>query len=126
MKQNTGNRGFGILFFLVFLLITLWLFYKNSELNYYLLIISLTFLVLGLLDSKILTPLNKIWVKFGEILGRIVAPIVMAIVFFFVLTPISLVVRLFGKDLIRMKFNKKTKSYWINREKDIGSMDKQF
>ena len=126
MKQNTGNRGFGILFFIVFLVIALWPLTKNSELNHYLLSISIVFLILGLLNSKILSPLNKLWIKFGEILGRIIAPIVMALVYFFVLTPISLGVRLFGKDLINMKHNKQSKSYWLNRKKDIGSMDKQF
>ena len=88
----------------------------------------LIFLVLGLQNSKILSPLNKAWIKLGEILGRIVAHVVMAIVYFIILTPISLLVRLFGKDLIGMKFSNdiKNKSYWIKRKKNLGSMDKQF
>ena len=83
-------------------------------------------MILGLFNSKILSPLNKVWIKFGEILGRVIAPIVMAAVYFLILTPISLFVRLFGKDLIGMKFNNDIKSYWIKRKKRLGSMDKQF
>ena len=126
MKQKNKNRSFGLLFFVVFLALALWLLFKNGEINLYLISIGLIFLVLGLLNSKILTPLNKAWVKLGEILGRIIAPIVMAIVYFLILTPISLLVRLFGKDLIGMKFSNDIKSYWIKRKKHLGSMDKQF
>ena len=95
--------------------------------NYYLILFSLIFLILGLVNSKILSPLNIGWIKLGEILGKIIAPIIMAIIFFLILTPISLLVRLFGKDLIGMKFsNDIKKSYWIKRKKNLGSMDKQF
>ena len=126
MKQNTQNRSFGLLFFIVFFAFALWPLIKKGEINLYLISIALIFLILGLLNSKILTPLNKSWIKFGELLGRIIAPIVMAIVYFIILTPISLLVRLFGKDLIGMKFNKNLKTYWIKRKKNLGSMDKQF
>ena len=126
MKQNTQNRSFGLLFFIVFLAFAFWLLIKKGEINLYLISISLIFLILGLLNSKILTPLNKSWIKFGELLGRIIAPIVMGIVYFIILTPISLLVRLFGKDLIGMKFNKNLKTYWIKRKKNLGTMDKQF
>ena len=73
-----------------------------------------------------MTPFNNIWIKLGELLGRIIAPIVMALVYFFILTPISLLVRVFGKDLLGLKFLDKQKTYWINRKKDLGKMDKQF
>ncbi len=126
MKASTQNRSFGILFFIVFLILSLWPLTKEGELNLYLFVISLIFLILGLLNSSLLTPLNKIWIKFGEVLGKFIAPIVMAIVYFLILTPISLIVRLFGKDLIGMKFNKNIKSYWIKRKKEMGTMDKQF
>ena len=126
MKQKNKNRSFGLLFFIVFLALALWPLLKNGEINLYLISIGLIFLVLGLLNSKILTPLNKAWVKLGEILGRIIAPIVMAIVYFLILTPISLLVRLFGKDLIGMKLSNDIKSYWVKRKKSLGSMDKQF
>ena len=126
MHKRSSNRSFGLLFFVVFLVIAFWPLTKKSEINLYLISIALIFLVLGLLNSKILSPLNKAWIKLGEILGRIVAPVVMALVYFIILTPISLLVRLFGKDLIGMKFSNDIKSYWIKRKKNLGSMDKQF
>ncbi len=121
----SSNRSFGLLFFIVFFIIGLWPLKNDLELNYIFIGISIIFLILGLMNSKILTPLNKIWVKFGELLGRIIAPIVMAIIYFFILTPISLILRIFGKDLLNLKFSKE-KSYWTKREKNIGTMDKQF
>ena len=114
------------MFFVVFLILALWPLTKKGEINLYLILIAAIFLVLGLSNSRILSPLNKIWIKFGELLGRIIAPVVMALVYFFILTPISLLVRLFGKDLIGMKFSNTTNSYWIKRNKNMGSMDKQF
>ena len=126
MKLKGSNRGFGLLFSLVFFIIGLWPLLKSESPRVVFLIFSFTFLALGLINSKILTPLNKAWIKFGELLGRIIAPIVMAVVYFTVLTPISIIVRMFGKDLLKVKFSEKTKSYWIKRNKDLGSMDKQF
>ena len=100
---------------------------KNGEnLSYFFILISLIFFILGIINSSLLTPLNRLWVKFGEILGLIIAPIVMAIVYFIILTPISLIVRLFGKDLLGINFKKNLNSYWIERKKKLGSMDKQF
>ena len=126
MKQKNQNRSFGLLFFIVFLALALWPLTKKGEINLYLISFAFIFLVLGLLNSRILSPLNKGWIKLGEILGRIIAPIVMAIVYFLILTPISLLVRLFGKDLIGMKFSNDINSYWVKRKKHLGSMDKQF
>ena len=126
IKKKENNRSFGILFFIVFCIIGFWPVLKGNEINLIFLILSLPFLILGLLNSKLLTPLNKAWIKLGELLGTIIAPIVMAFVFFVILTPISLIVRLFGKDLLGLKFTKKIKTYWTNRKKDIGSMKKQF
>jgi len=126
MHKKSSNRSFGILFFLVFLGFGLWPLTKEMSPNIYLIIISVIFLILGLLNSKLLSPLNNLWIKFGEILGKVIAPIVMAVVYFLILTPISLLVRLFGKDLIGMKFSNNIKSYWIKRKKHLGTMDKQF
>ena len=125
-NKNINNKSFGLLFFVVFLLIGLYPVYKGNNPNIYFLLISLPFLVLGLLNSKILTPLNKAWIKLGEVLGMIIAPIIMALVYFVVLTPISLIVRILGKHLLKIKFNKKLASYWIDRKKNLGSMKKQF
>mgnify|MGYP001183265541 FL=1 len=126
MKSQSSNRSFGLLFFVVFLILVLWPLKNSLDLNLYLISISAVFLILGVTNSKILSPLNKLWIKFGEILGMIIAPLVMALVYFIVLTPVSLIVRIFGKDLLGLKFLKKKDSYWINRKKKRLSMKKQF
>ena len=84
------------------------------------------FLVLGLLNSNLLSPLNKLWVKLGEVLGKIIAPIIMFLIFMLVVTPTAILVRLFRKDLLSLKMDKKIKSYWIERKKNLGSMKNQF
>ena len=126
MKLKNSNRSFGLLFFIVFLGLSLWPLTKGNNLNIYLLTICVIFLILGLINSKLLSPLNNTWVKFGEILGMIIAPIIMALVYFVILTPVSLIVRMFGKDLLGLKFIKKKSTYWIKRKKNLGSMKKQF
>ena len=125
IKKKSSNRSFGLLFFVVFFLIGIWPLFKENDYRLWSFIISIIFLFLGLFNSKLLKPLNKLWIKFGEILGKIIAPIVMMIVFFIVLTPLSFIVKLFIKDLLKIKFIKNN-SYWIIRKKDIGSMKKQF
>ena len=126
MKPQNSNKSFGLLFFIVFLIIGLWPIKNGDSLNIYFIAISITFLILGLINSKLLSPLNKIWIKLGEVLGIIISPIVMFLVYFIVLTPVSLIVRLFGKDLLGVKFLKKNDSYWIKRKSNLGSMNNQF
>ena len=126
MKSKKNNRGFVFLFFIVFLGFGLWPIINNENINFFLISISLIFLTLGLLNSKILTPLNKGWIKFGAVLGIIISPIVMCLVYFIILTPISLIVRIFGKDLLKLKSMKKIETYWIKRDKKLGTMNKQF
>ena len=104
IRNKSNNRSFGLLFFIVFLIIGLWPLNNIYEVNIFFLFLSLSFLILGLLNSSLLTPINKAWIKFGEILGKIIAPIVMSLVYFVILTPISLMVRLFGKDLLGLNF----------------------
>ena len=126
MKTQNSNKSFGLLFFIVFLIIGLWPLKNGDSLNIYFIAISITFLILGLINSKLLSPLNKIWIKLGEVLGIIISPIVMFLVYFIVLTPISLIIRLFGKDLLGLTFFKKNDSYWIIRKSNLGSMNNQF
>ena len=126
MKSQGSNKSFGLLFFVVFLIIGLWPLKNGESLNFYFITVSVVFLILGLLNSKLLSPLNKSWIKLGEILGIIIAPIVMALVYFVILTPISIIVRVFGKDLLGLKFFKEKDTYWIKRKKNLGSMKKQF
>jgi len=121
-----SNRSFGIVFFIVFVLIGIYPIINQGELRIWSLIISLFFLVLGLLNSKILTPLNKLWFKFGLFLGKIISPIIMGIIFFVVVTPIGLVMRLLGKDVLNLKLNKKESSYWIEKDGPKSKMKNQF
>ena len=120
-----SNRSFGIVFFILFLLIALYPMINSEGIRMWSVILSLIFLVLGLLDSKILTPLNKIWFKFGILLGRIVSPFIMGIIFFFVVTPIGLLMRILGKDLLNLKYNK-NKTYWIEKTGPKSKMKNQF
>ena len=124
-NKKNSNRTFGILFFLVFLVIGIWPILNNEGLRWWSIIISLIFLFLGIINSKILTPFNKIWIKIGELLGRVVAPIVMAIIYFFIVTPMAILLKLLKKDLLKIKFTPVT-TYWIKRDKKFGSMKRQF
>mgnify|MGYP001484895990 CR=1 FL=1 len=125
MKKNDNNKSFGILFFIVFLLIAIWPIFASGPIRIWAIILSLIFLVLGLINSKLLTPFKKTWIKFGEILGKFIAPIVMGFIYFLIITPIGLFMRLIGKDLLSIKFDKE-KSYWIKRSKNINTMKRQF
>tara|TARA_Y100000590_G_scaffold250955_1_gene281847 strand:+ start:57 stop:452 length:396 start_codon:yes stop_codon:yes gene_type:complete len=122
----SSNRSFGIVFFLVFFLIGIWPVLSNESIRLWFIILSFVFLVLGLINSNFLTPLNKIWYQFGILLGNIISPIVMLIIFFLVITPIGIVLRIFKKDILQLKTSKKQKTYWINRNQKIGSMRKQY
>tara|TARA_Y100001958_G_scaffold139855_1_gene114060 strand:- start:308 stop:691 length:384 start_codon:yes stop_codon:yes gene_type:complete len=120
-----SNRSFGILFFIVFLLIALYPLIYSEYIRIWSLIISLVFLLLGAINSQILTPLNILWMKFGLFLGKIISPIIMGLIFFFVVTPTGLIMRIFKKDLINLKFNN-DKSYWINKNDPKSNMKNQF
>jgi len=119
------NRNFGAVFFLVFSIISLFPLLKNENIRIWSIIIAIVFLVLGLLNSKFLTPLNKIWFRIGIILGNFVSPIVMGMVFFAIVTPTSLIMRVFGKNLLNLKKENK-KTYWIEKSKIKSKMKNQF
>ena len=121
-----SNRSFGLVFFIVFLIIGLLPLMQEGQIKIWAVIISVIFLFLGLINSRLLTPLNKLWFKFGILLGGIISPIVMAFVFFIVVTPIAFLVRITGKDLLSKKYKKNNKSYWIERDKDVNTMKQQF
>ena len=106
MHNTSSNRSFGLIFFAVFLLIGIWPLKDGELIRVWSVILRSIFLILGLLNSKLLSPLNLAWIKFGEYLGRVIAPIVMAIVYFLVVTPIGLFMRMIGKDFLRLKFSK--------------------
>ena len=128
MQQNIklpSNRNFGIVFAIVFLIISLWPLLKQNEIRSWSLIISIIFLSLGLINSKLLLPLNKIWFKFGIFLGNFIAPIVMGVIYFFVVTPTGLIMKMLGKDLLNLKKNNKD-SYWIKKDNSNSSLKNQF
>ena len=125
MKSKSQNRSFGVVFSFIFLLIALWPILNENQIRVWSLMLSIILLILGLLNSKILTPLKTLWIKFGEKLGVEIAPIVMGIIYFFVITPTSFLMKIFGKDLLNTKFSKE-KTYWIKRNKPTGTMKKQF
>ena len=120
-----SNRSFGIVFFVFFLIIATYPLIKDGELRLWSLIISIVFLFLGLVNSKILNPLNKLWFKFGIFLGKIISPLVMGIIFFLVVTPIGLLMRLLNKDLLNLRFNNNS-SYWIEKTEPKSKMKNQF
>ena len=99
----SSNRSFGIVFFIVFLLIALYPLLIDNDLRIWSLVISFIFLILGLINSKILTPLNRLWFKFGLLLGKFISPLIMGIIFFIVVTPIGIIMRLLKKDLLNLK-----------------------
>ena len=120
-----SNRSFGVVFFIFFLFIALYPLINDGEVRLWSLLISLIFLVLGIFKSKILTPLNKVWFKFGILIGSIISPIIMGIIFFLIVTPIGLLMRAIGKDLLNLKYNN-NKSYWIEKNGPKSKMKNQF
>ena len=120
-----SNRSFGIVFFLVFLLIAFYPLLNDRSIHIWSLIISLIFLTLGIINSSILSPLNKIWFKFGILLGKIISPLVMGIIFFIVVTPIGILMKILKKDLLNLKYNN-NKSYWIEKNEPKSKMKNQF
>ena len=128
MSKNikSSNKSFGIVFFIVFLIIGLYPLINQDGIRIWALIVSLIFLILGLINSNLLTPLNKLWIKFGILLGNIISPVVLGIIFFLVVLPTGLLMRILKKNFLGLKFDKNLKSYWINKEKNLSSMKNQF
>ena len=129
MKNNKiqlgSNRSFGIVFFIVFMIVSIYPLLNDNSIRLWSLVIGIVFLILGFINSKLLTPLNIIWMKLGMYLGIIVSPIVMGIIFFLVVTPTSLLMKILKKDLLNLKFNN-DKSYWIKKNEPKSKMNKQF
>ena len=129
MKNNNikigSNKSFGLVFFIFFLIVSLYPLVNDEDIRKWSLVLSIIFLVLGLTNSKILNPLNKLWFKFGIFLGKIMSPVIMGIIFFLVVTPIGLLMRLFGKDILNLKFNNKA-TYWIEKNGPKSKMRNQF
>ena len=122
----SSNRSFGLVFFVVFLIVALWPLKYEEDIRLWSLVLSIIFFILGIFNSKLLTPLNKLWFKFGILLGSIVSPLIMGIVYFSVVTPIGLFMRFLGKDLLKKDKVKNVSTYWIKRDKQKSTMKKQF
>lgn len=121
-----SNRSFGIVFFLIFLTISLYPLLHNNTLRLIPLIISIFFLILGIKKSKLLTPLNILWFKFGLFLGKFFSPIILSLIFFVVVTPIGIFMKIIGKDVLSLRFSKNTDTYWIDKKEQSSSMHNQF
>ena len=121
----SSNRSFGLIFFLIFIIISIHPLINDQDIRYWSMAISVIFLIIGLLNSKILTPLNKLWFRFGILLGKVLSPIVMGIIFFGVVTPIALIMKILKKDLLNIKKNKNS-SYWIDKSGPKSKMKNQF
>ena len=125
-KTNiSSNKSFGIVFFIVFILIALYPLLNDESIRLWSLLVSLIFLILGLLNSKILNPLNNLWYKFGLLLNKVISPLIMGIIFFLIVTPIGILMRILKKDLLNLKYNNK-KTYWIEKNGPKSSMKNQF
>ena len=122
----SSNRSFGLVFFVVFLIVALWPLKYEEDIRLQSLALSIIFFILGILNSKLLTPLNKLWFKFGIFLGSIVSPIIMGVVYFIVVTPTGVFMRLLGKDLLKKNKITNASTYWIKRDEQHGTMKKQF
>tara|TARA_Y100001970_G_C13598364_1_gene538951 strand:- start:111 stop:485 length:375 start_codon:yes stop_codon:yes gene_type:complete len=123
--QLPSNKSFGIVFFIFFLIISIYPLLNGGEIRILWLILSFAFLILGLLNSKLLTPLNSLWFKFGILLGKIISPFVMGVIYFAVVTPTSLIMKLLRKDLLNLKKNN-LQTYWIEKKDIKSSMKNQF
>lgn len=125
-ETNTSyNRSFGIVFSIVFLIIAIYPLINDEDIRIWSLVVSIIFLILGYFKSTILTPLNSLWYKFGIFLGRIVSPIILGVIYFFIVTPTSILMRLFKKDLLNLKFSN-NKSYWIKKQGPKSEMKNQY
>ena len=124
--EKFSEKSFGIVFSIVFLIVGLYPLINSAGLRIWALVVSIIFFLLAFLAPKILVLPNKLWFKFGLLIGSIVAPIVMAFVYFVTVLPTGLIMRLLGKDLLKQKLDKNAKSYWVKRSEPMGSMKNQF
>ena len=125
VKQGT-ERNFGVVFGAVFGLIGLYPLLAQEGVRLWALAIAAVFFVLAFFAPRALSIPNKLWFKFGMLLGAIIAPIVMVLIYAIAVVPVGLALRLFGKDLLRVKLDKKANTYWIERSQPVGPMRDQF
>tara|TARA_B100000989_G_scaffold197733_1_gene149331 strand:- start:222 stop:608 length:387 start_codon:yes stop_codon:yes gene_type:complete len=124
--RGSSNKNFGIVFFVVFLLISLYPILNGESLRLWALVTSIVFLILGLLNSTLLTPLNAIWFKFGLFLGKYISPLIMGIIYFALVFPTFLILKMFKKNYLNLNYDKNEKTYWVNCKNKISNMKDQF
>ena len=125
-NSKVSNKSFGIVFFIFFIILSSILYYKNISFYIYFIILAFLFFILGLINSSILTPLNKIWMMFGDLLGKVISPIIMFFIYFGVVVLTKIFILILNKDILNLKLDKLKKTYWLERSKNINSMDNQF
>ena len=114
--EESSNRSFGLVFAVVFLMIAARPILDGRALRWWAVVIAATFALLAVLYPSVLTLPNRWWTKFGLLLGKVVSPIALGLLFFGVITPLGAVMRLTGKDPLRLQLDRKTDSYWILRD----------
>ena len=124
--EQSSEKSFGVVFSIVFIIVALYPLINSESLRIWALVVSIIFFLLAFLAPKVLVLPNKLWFKFGLLIGSIVAPIVMAFIYFVTVLPTGLIMRLLGKDLLKQKLDKNAKSYWVKRSEPMGSMKNQF
>ena len=118
-----SNKKFGYFFSTIFLIAATYFFYiKSQTIGYVLIVIGLLFLVITLTNAGLLLPLNQLWMRFGLLLGKIINPIIMGIIFFGLFVPYGLVIRLIGRDELNLK-QVKNKNYWKLRSKELSQIN---
>lgn len=121
-----SERNFGLIFALVFTIIGIYPLLAGGAMRTWALIAATVFLILSLLAPRLLEVPNRLWHKFGLLLGAIVAPIAMGLVYYSTVVPLGLLLRFLGRDLLRQKLDSDDQTYWIEREEPAGSMKNQF
>lgn len=124
--EKSSTKSFGVVFSLVFLIVALYPLTNSEGIRLWAIIISIVFLFAAIVMPNLLELPNKLWFNFGILLGSIIAPVVMALVYFSTVLPTGLIMRLLGKDLLNLKLDKNAKTYWVKRNQPIGPMKNQF
>jgi hypothetical protein len=114
--EGSSNRAFGLVFAAVFLLIGIWPAMFGDALRGWALVVAAAFALIAWIRPELLAGANRLWMKLGILLGKLVAPVALAILFYGVFTPLGAVLRLAGKDPLRQKGDPSTRSYWLPRE----------
>ena len=125
-KTESSNKSFGLVIGSFLLIVFIYIFFNTGNLNFYLIIASAIFFVLGIFNSNLLTPLNKVWIKFGYLLGKFVSPIILTLIYFVIIFPTKLILKIYNKDILDLNLNKEAKTYWKRKEESISNMNKQF